>query len=55
MRDDLMHEFVKEQTDLSFGSWRYWCLDHGMRHGSYAEFVGRLTRMRQALERHRSR
>jgi hypothetical protein len=54
MRDDLMTGFLNEQTDLSFASWRAWAVDHGERHGSYAEFVGRLSRCQQALKRRKS-
>lgn len=51
MRDDLMTGFLNEQTDLSFASWRAWAVDHGQRHGSLPEFIGRLSRCQQALKR----
>lgn len=51
MRDELMQDFVKEQADTSFANWRAWCIDHGQRHGSLPEFIGRLSRCQQALKR----
>lgn len=51
MRDTLMIEFIKSDLDTSFGNWRYWATDHGYPHGSYAEFIGRLSRCQEALKR----
>jgi hypothetical protein len=47
MKDELMLGFYKQQTSFdadSFTKWREWCVDHGERHGSYSEFMGRLKR-----------
>lgn len=54
MKDQMMEDFIHEETDQSFARWRWFCVDHGMRSGSYSEFVGRLTRCRQQLERRKT-
>jgi hypothetical protein len=46
-----MLDFIEQETDLSFSRWRWFCVDHGERSGSFPEFVGRLARCRQALTR----
>ncbi|MCP1519374.1 MULTISPECIES: hypothetical protein [Pseudomonas] len=54
MKDDLMVAFLSEETDLSFTRWKWFCIDNAERCGSYPEFIGRLTRCRQALSRRQS-
>ncbi|MFG0351923.1 hypothetical protein ACF8LD_12940 [Pseudomonas sp. zbq_5] len=47
MKDHLMLEFYKSQTNFDedvFARWCAWCVDHAEPHGSYSEFVGRLKR-----------
>lgn len=47
MKDHLMFEFYKCQTNFDedvFSRWCAWCVDHAEPHGSYSEFVGRLSR-----------
>jgi hypothetical protein len=51
MRDELMLHFLEEANDSSFAAWRAWCVDHGHPHGSFSEFVGRLSRCQEAMRR----
>ncbi len=51
MKDPLMQEFIETQTGLDFAKWRHWATDHGHPHGSYSEFIGRLSRCQEALKR----
>lgn len=51
MRDELMLSFIKSDLDTSFSNWRWFANDHGYPHGSFSEFVGRLSRCQEAMRR----